>query len=538
MYKFLIPLVILNILSQNILSQTKPEIEWEKTYGGYTREELTTILPTVDNGYLIGGPTMSSNGDIKSGNKGWFDFWVVKINQDGGIIWEKTYGTIGSDYLNVIQQASDGGFILGGYTNMINENQINPQQGIHDFLIYKIDNKGNLIWKKTFGGTGDDVLNSIQPTQDGGFLLGGTTNSIDGDVQSRKNQIFNFFEKDMWLIKIDKNGNLQWEKTFGENYSFEVLMCIYQVKDGYLLGGSSSRNKKGEAPLGVNGPSNFCLIKIDFAGNILWENRYGGSGNEVLVKILDTNDGGYLLAGRTTSVDGDIQSRTRKESYYWDLDYWVVKVDDSGNMIWEKSYGDIGWDVLYSCCNTSNGGYILAGVTDTDVTDINSENPAKFDCWIINIDSIGNVIWNAKYGGSEDDAFTTILPINNNKYLLGGDTKSNDGDIRSGNHGAQNSWTHGRLDFWVMKYNSNLNLSTEEITNTTNIYPNPVKDKLITNYNKEGIVSIFDLFGKLLLKQNVTNYNQVIDVSFIPSGTYIINFNSKNQYESSKLIKL
>ena len=538
MRKILIAFLILNLFLQKAISQNKPEIEWEKTYGGYSREDFSMILPTTGNGYILAGSTVSNDGDIKSGNAGWDDFWVISINQNGEIIWEKTYGDIKDEVLTVIQQAPDGGFLLGGFTNTFTEEQI-MQKRLYDFVIYKIDNKGSTIWKKTFGGNGDDILQAIQPTPDGGFLLGGRTCSVDGDVQSRNGLTYDYFERDMWVIKIDKNGVLQWEKTYGKNYSAEILNCFFPLNDGYLLGGSSTRNKNGDTPQGVNGPSYFCLIKIDFNGNVIWEKRYGGSGNENMAKILKTNDGGYLLAGSTSSVDGDIHTRTRIDYYYyWDIDYWVVKVDNSGNLEWEKSYGNIGWDNLNSCCSTSNGGYMLVGVSDSDVSDINSENPAQFDCWVINIDSVGNIIWDAKYGGSNDDSFNAIIPTKDGEYLFGGTTKSNDGDIKSGNHGAQNPWTHGRMDIWVMKSNSKLSSTNKIITDNTNFYPNPVSDKLQINFNEEGVVSVFDFFGKLLLQQSITKYNNVINVSSIPSGTYILNFNSKEHFESSKFIKM
>jgi len=531
-FKLLILLIILSVLSQKAISQSKPEIEWEKTYGGYSRDELHALLPTDDNGYLLGGWTMSTDGDIKSGNKGQSDFWVVKTNEQGLILWEKTFGLIGDEIFSDFKPTSDGGFIIGGSTNMINLEKINPLSGIQNFLIYKIDKFGNIIWVKIFGGNGNDELSKIQPTDDGGFLLLGSTTSVDGDVQSRSKLTYNWLDVDIWVVKIDKNGQLLWEKSFGKINSGEGISCVYPlIGEGYLLGGYSQTNKNGI----TSSYGDFYILKIDTEGKLIWEKTYGGTSHENISVIFSPSKNGYLLIGGTNSVDGDVQSRKSIQYQYDNFDLWIVKIDKTGNLLWEKSYGEKSIDLIQSGCITSQNDYVLAGYSDVN---LNPNDVPQFDSWLVKIDSLGNKTLDKTYGGTDTDAFTSIIATNNNKFVIGGYTKSNYGDIQSGNHGAQNPWTHGRLDFWVMKYNLNFTLSNEIITKNTNLYPNPTKDKLQIDNNEEGIISIFDILGKLLLQQRVTKYNQVIDVSFIPSGTYILKFNSINHHESSKFIKM
>jgi len=502
--------LIFILVSLTVFSQTQNHINWEQTYGGSNYDELHSTLPTSDGGYLLGGYTRSNDGDIQSGNHGGKDYWLVKINSTGTIEWEQTYGGSSSDYLLSTIPTSDGGYLLGGYTYSNDGDIQSGNHGDNDYWLVKINSTGTIEWEQTYGGSNDDKLSTTIPTSDGGYLLGGYTYSNDGDIQSG-----NHGRYDYWLVKINSTGTIEWEQTYGGS-DFDVLYSTISTSDGgFLLGGYTTSND-GDIQSGNHGGYDYWVVKINSTGTIEWEQTYGGSNYDDLSSTISTSDGGYLLGGYTQSSDGDIQSGN-----HGGYDYWVVKINSTGTIEWEQTYGGSNYDNLSSTTPTSDGGYLLGGLTHSNDGDIQSGNHGNGDCWVVKINSTGTIEWEQTYGGSDFDVLYSTIPTSDGGYLLGGYTTSNDGDIQSGNHGM--------YDFWVVKING-----TEDVNELSNenikIYPNPVRDKLYVNlenvefnFNK---ILLFNSTGKLVFSSEGTELkSKIIEIPTLKYNTGLYNLN-------------
>ena len=309
---------------------------WQKTIGGSGMEKLLSIAPTKDGGYILGGTSSSDRNDTKGiddpygkweNSKGNLDYWVVKLDSEGTVEWQKTLGGKYHDELKSIHQTLDGGFILGGYSNSpVSGNKTAPNFGLGDYWVVKLNEDGNVQWQQTYGGDGDDNLFSLIPTKDGGYLLGGNSNSGATNSKSKTNKS----GTDFWVIKVDEIGLIQWQDTYDFG-KYDVLTSLVENKDGsFLIGGyaqSELGNKQKSTSKTVKadkeGISDYIALKIDAEGKERWSKTVGSKGDEVLRKLLETRDGGYLLAGTS---NGSI-SRDKKTAKGGN-DFWVVKLKD------------------------------------------------------------------------------------------------------------------------------------------------------------------------------------------------------------------
>ena len=309
---------------------------WQKTIGGSGMEKLLSIAPTKDGGYILGGTSSSDRNDTKGiddpygkweNSKGNLDYWVVKLDSEGTVEWQKTLGGKYHDELKSIHQTLDGGFILGGYSNSpVSGNKTAPNFGLGDYWVVKLNEDGNVQWQQTYGGDGDDNLFSLIPTKDGGYLLGGNSNSGATNSKSKTNKS----GTDFWVIKVDAIGLIQWQDTYDFG-KYDVLTSLVENKDGsFLIGGyaqSELGNKQKTTSKTVKadkeGISDYIALKIDAEGKERWSKTVGSKGDEVLRKLLETRDGGYLLAGTS---NGGI-SRDKKTAKGGN-DFWVVKLRD------------------------------------------------------------------------------------------------------------------------------------------------------------------------------------------------------------------
>jgi hypothetical protein len=291
-------------------------IQWQKSFGGSSRESATDFLFTRDSGYIFTGEAYSSDGDV-SGVHGNGDFWVVKLNNNGSIQWQKCFGGTDQDIAYSIQKTYDDNFIIAGSTKSLDGDVI----GIHgssDVWIIKIDEMGTLLWQKCLGGTRDDYTFSIKSTQDSGFIIGGTTESNDNDVNGLHGATLDF-----WIVKLDSIGTIQWQKCLGGS-SQEQASSINQTNDGnYIIaGGTYSRDYDVTGKHGMSDPDCW-IVKLNSLGSILWEKCFGGSGPDHPHKIIQTNDGGFIFAAESYSFDGDL---TLNKGW---LDFWLVKLNST-----------------------------------------------------------------------------------------------------------------------------------------------------------------------------------------------------------------
>jgi predicted secreted protein len=308
---------------------------------------------------------------------------LISMSCGGGAIpaataWTKTFGGSGNDRGHSVQQTSDGGYIIAGSTDSYGA-------GSDDVWLVKADSSGNLAWNKTFGGPSEDNGSSVQQTSDGGYIIAGSTDSYGAGSD------------DVWLIKADSSGNLAWNKTFGgpsEDHGYSVR----QTSDGgYIIAGATASYGAGN--------DDVWLIKADSSGDMAWNKTFGGSGDDYGHSVQETSDGGYVIAGATASYGAGND------------DVWLIKADSSGDMAWNKTFGGSGDDYGHSAQETSDGGYVIAGATG-------SYGAGSADVWLIKADSSGSMAWNKTFGGSGNDYGHSVQETSDGGYIIAGTTDS------------------------------------------------------------------------------------------------------------------
>ncbi len=404
------------------------QIQWQKCLGGISEEYARSIKQTAEGGYIVAGYTKSTDGDV-SDNHGLLDMWVVKLDNIGNIQWKKCFGGTNDDYAYSIQQTNDGGYIVAGATQS-NDGDVSGNHGGMDMWVVKLDNLGNIIWQKCLGGTDVDWAYSIQLTTDGGYIVAGLSQSNNGDVTG------NHGEGDMWVVKLDNLGNIQWQKCLGGSTGagWERALSIQQTTDsGYIVVGTAVSND-GDVS-GNHGGKDMWVVKIDNLGNILWQKCFGGTADDLGNSIQQTTDGGYIVSGDTESNDGDVLENNGFS------DTWVVKINDIGNIQWQKCLGGTSYDYAKSIQQTSDGGYIFAGKVRSNDGDVFGNNGLS-DIWVVKFDNIGNIQWNECFGATGNEEGYSIQQTTDGGYIVTGATSSNDGDVIG---------MHGFYDMWVVK---------------------------------------------------------------------------------------
>ncbi|HLG36193.1 MAG TPA: SprB repeat-containing protein, partial [Bacteroidia bacterium] len=458
-------ILLIIFLLEFVCVVAQPPIQWQRCLGGTDEERIAEgfgwgfgdagIEQTTDSGYIIVGSAKSNDGDVSgnhssivSPNLFVFDYWVVKLNSGGTLQWQKCLGGVNYDYGYSVQQTFDGGYIVCGQAKSTDGDVIGNHGG-YDYWVVKLSPSGSVQWKKCYGGTLDDYGYSIRQTTDGGYIVAGSSQSVDGDVIM---QIGNF---DFWIIKLDAAGNILWQKSLGGT-EWDWTRSIRQTTDGgYIIAGntySNNGNVNGWHP-GYNSSGGILpdgwLVKIDSAGNLQWQKCLGGSHIDELRCVRQTADGGYIVAGNTGSDDGDVTGWHPGYALFDSAhiaDKWVVKLDSNGNIQWQKCLGGSRTDGGASVYQTTDGGYIVQGRTgsnDGDVIGIHQDSlNFSDDSWLVKLSATGAIEWQKCLGGSVNDWGSTVLQTNDYGFIAAGMTYSNDYDV-SGNH--------GNLDAWVVK---------------------------------------------------------------------------------------
>lgn len=493
-FKFTLSFFIISFSVMN--AQTVPSIQWQKSLGGSSYDLAKSIQQTSDGGYIIAGESDSTNGDV-TGNHGTSDFWIVKLNALGIIEWQKSLGGSYSDMANSIQQTSDGGYIVAGESNSIN-GDVTGNHGNADYWIVKLDPSGNIQWQKSLGGSNRDAANSIKQTSDGGYIVAGESSSNNGDVTGNHG---NF---DFWIVKLDPSGSIQWQKSLGGSL-YDGANSIQQTSDGgYIVaGGASSSN--GDVT-NNHGNTDFWIVKLDASGTIQWERSLIGNLADTAQSIHQI-EGGYIVTGPSNSQNSEVPTN------FGISNYCVAKLDSNGNTVWQKYFGGSNNDYPFSTQQTTDGGYIVAGGSqslDGDVVGNHGNN----DFWIIKLNSSGNMEWQKSLGGSAFEDAYSIKQTNDGGFVLAGITQSADGDVTG---------YHGNSDAWVVKLGAFLSTEESNIKNNITIYPNPAKDFVnIDNLPSESTISITDAAGRKISSKKYSEKNVSINTSGLINGNYII----------------
>jgi len=383
-------LALLSVSLVALFTEYAHAVSFAKTFGGTSNDWAYSVQQTSDGGYILAGYT----GSFGAGG----DILLIKTDASGNVIWAKTYGGTNYEDASTFQQTSDGGYIVAAYTYSFGA-------GYRDIFLVKTDANGNIQWAKTYGGTGDDLVSSVQQTLDGGYIVAGYTTS------------FGASSFDIFLIKTDANGNIQWAKTYGGT-NWDEASSVKQTSDGgYILTGRTGS-------FGAGGWDIF-LIKTDANGNIQWAKTYGGTDYEEAYSVQQTSDGGYVVAGSTESFGAGLG------------DVFLVKTDANGNIQWAKTYGGTNWDYASSVKQTSDGGYILAGYT--------ASFGAGNDIFLIKTDANGNLQWAKTYRVRDIDYAFSVQQTSDGGYIVAGETWS---------------FGTGDYDFFLIKTDANGNIGS------------------------------------------------------------------------------
>ncbi|MGC8956060.1 MAG: hypothetical protein ACP5JS_08270 [Fervidobacterium sp.] len=396
-----------------------PTIEKQQSIGGTRSDTGKKLIKVSDGGYVVIGNTQSQ--EVK-GFMGESDIIVAKLDKELNVEWTKIIGGNGWDEGTDIIETSDG-YLVVGYTlsAVIGDNQ---NKGGWDYLIAKLDKQGNIVWTKLYGGTGNDLAYKVIQDSEGNFVVVGTTNSVNGDTGG------NIGTWDSWIVKLDKDGNLLASKTFG-GLDRDKAVDILECNDGYIIA-NVTYSLEGNIPYN-HGSSDIWLFKVSKdLRSIIINKAYGGSDQDEVARIIKTQDGNLLLVGYTTSVDGDVQ----KNAGYWDM--WVVKINMSGDIIWQKTYGGSEEDIAYSAAEFRDGGFVVVGYTLSKVEGYKG----GVDIVVLDIDNDGNLRWRKAYGGTLADYSCDVYVENDKSIVIVGTTFSKNADV---------SINIGGSDIWIFK---------------------------------------------------------------------------------------
>ena len=335
-------------------------LQWSKTIGGSKDDRGQDLVQTADGGYALVGYAMSDDGD-GSNNEGFHDNWIVRLNPQGDIMWEKSFGFAGHDHSYEVIVTSDGGLFFSGFLDVTasggagNDGLFN--HGVGEFWGTKIDANGELLWRRYFGGSSNDRSYSVTETNTGDLVLVGASESEDFDISNPKGSY------DMWVVKVSASGDFIWEKSYGGSGIDHAYGVVSTSDGGVLIAGDTNSNDQDVSR--SFGGTDAWLIKLDQDGELEWESTYGGSDFDTLASIRRCRNGDVLLIGNTKSPE----AQTVGEN-----DLWIMRCTSEGGIIWQRTYGGSAIDFGYDAAELADGRIIWAGETRSlDLADLPSK---------------------------------------------------------------------------------------------------------------------------------------------------------------------
>ena len=539
------------VFSIFILFSTKsfsqaPDIEMYKNLGGSDHDDIFNITQIDDNGYILAGVTQSDDYDVTQ-QYGFGDIWIVKLNLSGEIEWQKS---LGGSYVDngIVKKVSDGGFIVGGNTSSI-DHDVSVNHGMQDMWAVKLDTEGEIEWEITLGGSDMEFFTDIIETSDHGFVVTGTTESSDGDISGYHG------ETDILIVKLSSSGEIEWKKTIGGSED-DVPQQILSLNSGFtILARTTSNdgditwdieyddtwlisfNLSGDiiwdkvyedslnsrplyfdvtsdggyiiSAVGYNNSNNgFHVIKANATGDMIWDALLEGSGEELAI-VKELTDGSYILSGESDSTDGDFTANNGGS------DLWVAKLSSTGQVEWSNLYGStegeyIPSDFLFvnrdNILSTDDGGFIVRGST-------NNTEIGFMDILLIKINSVGELIWEKTLGGAKHDQSDNLFLTSDGKMVLAGMMEEAPGDTYD---------LYGNNDIMFLKLEvENLNVAMFD-KHDMKIFPNPAITNLsfqLPNNSITGTLIITNTLGEKIMEADAVN---TIDVSNFASGIYFV----------------
>lgn len=480
--------------------------QWDKRFGGTAGDAFGTFRVTEDSGFiLMGGSYSGISGNKTQSNLGASDIWAVKLDSQGNKVWDKRLGGNGNDFSYTVALA-DKSFVIGASsgTNM-NGDKSEPSRGSFDFWLIKIDSAGNKLWDKTYGSSLSDGVSALLKTTDAGFLVGGVSESDSGYEKSENNRDSTHFTGDFWIVKTDSVGDKLWDKTLGGSSHESIYSMLETADGGYVLGGISASNISGDKSENSFGNfhSDYWVVKIDSYGNKIWDKTYGTTNDDILEEIIPLPAGRFLLAG--TANEGISGNKSIMKGHYG---CWLVFIDSVGNILDEWGYdgGNIN-----SIVTTNDGGYLIgadAGVGPVPLTDKTESNLGNTQSWLLKIDSTGQKQWDKTIFTTGTEGDTYALQTSDGCYVVANGSYSG-----SGGYKTQFNWdaTNNTTDYWILKFCMDTVTGITELTDQPQISvsPNPFATDISISIQKENLhqatFTITNFIGQAIYHGEETN---------------------------------
>jgi hypothetical protein len=498
--------LLLALVSNIFLMAQTPSIVWQNNFGGSNDDRGRSIFQTSDGGFIISGSTESNDGYI-SGNHGGIDCWIIKLDMNFNIEWQKCFGGTEDESAIKIIQTSDNCYVFTGASRS-DDGDLTHNNGESDIWVVKLDSVGEIIWQKSIGGPRTDIGWDVIENSEGDYIVAGQFGST-----------INYNDDKAMLIKISPGGQIIWEKFYGGSLWENAKHIIQTEQGGYVFVGNAY-SSDGDLT-GNHGLSDCWVVKLNSEGVIEWQKNLGGSSHDYAESIIQNEDGTFIFLGLTKSNDHNVSGN------HGETDVWIVKLSSSGNIIWQKCFGGSDFEGAGSIINTLNSGYIFSGSTQsTDGTVSGLIGLA--DAWLINLDNNGELIWQQCYGGSLSDYSVQILNTNSNEFVILGSSKSEDYNL-TGNYGM--------YDYWVFKIDTGIGVN-ETSSKKGIIFPNPSNGIFTIKSEQESNIVIRSIEGKAIMEFH-SSETERIDISGFSDGIYILEMKNltSTKYEYFKIIK-
>ncbi len=413
------------------------------------------------------------------------------------------------------------GYITIGYTMSSDGDISASNKGIYDIWVLRLNSNGDKLWSKTFGSSSADNAYDIIETSDKGFIIVGSLGMNDGDAASTTIKGSN----DAWIIKLDASGNMIWQKTYGTSKS-DYASTITQISNNsYILCGRASA-ADGDLTMN-NGSADMWVFKINNTGSLIWSKNFGGSKTEIANCVLKNSSGDLLIGAASNSYDYDVSGN------YGDDDYWLIKLDTNGNKYWQKNYGGTNSDLLSSIVESKEGGYLLLGNSISNDNDATGLHGSLYpDILAVKINDTGKVEWHKMYGGSSGESEAKCYQLKDTSYVFVSITNSSDGDIKKSN---------GLADAWFVKLNRTAAADIASVNNSTQVSVFPTITNGVVNisskYDNNFSVIITNAVGQVIIAPFDTEATKrIYNLTSYPKGMYFVSVFTKLSQTTYKVV--
>ena len=469
-------------------SQITTIINQETIGGGLSDFANSSIIESDGSILIVGASSSGISGDKGIASYGGTDIWLMKLNPDLTINWEMVYGGSSSENSPKIISTPDGGYLLCCTSySPISGNKTVANYGGSDYWILKLDSNGNVQWQNVYGGGGNETFYDVQLTSSVEYVVIGGSSS---DISGNKTENSYGFE-DYWIVKIDNSGSIIWDLTLGGDDYDRAFTVIIDDNDDIVVGGFSLSNISGTKSEPSYGGQDLWITKINQSGLAIWDKTFGGDDDEDFCQLI-VADNSYYIASSSYSNSSGLKS----ENSFGLNDLWLMKLSMDGSIIWDKTIGGGGVDGPAHAIFTGDNQILVNCISNSDISGYKSENAINNspDFWIVSIDTNGNFMWDKTIGGNSIDVPSFILEKADNNYIIGGYSDSNISADKDEN-------SMGSEDYWILEIASNVGVVNYNNHPDVQIYPNPVSDELFFSQQISGAV-IFDLSGKIVYSNN------------------------------------